>query len=161
MNGLYRGRPRRDSGLSLVELMVALGVIAVALFSLVAMILNTTRGKQAQRDQALAKQAATAKLEEMRAQTFNQIFARYNTTPADDPGGVGTSPGAFFTVDGLPFTWVHPTFGAQIRGRGTITFALDAVGTPLNPNLLDVTVTIDWTRVGGKSNYILRSLFSK
>jgi hypothetical protein len=39
-------------------------------------------------------------LEQMRGAEFRQVFARFNETNADDPGGV-VSPGAGFAVAGL------------------------------------------------------------
>jgi hypothetical protein len=52
------------------------------------------------RETAVASRGAQSIIEELKATTFAEIFARYNTTAADDPAG-GTSPGANFAVAGL------------------------------------------------------------
>jgi len=40
-------------------------------------------------------------MEGLQAEDLSQVFARYNSYPGDDPGGVGTAPGSGFAVKGL------------------------------------------------------------
>jgi type II secretory pathway pseudopilin PulG len=127
----------RMRGLTLLELMIALGVIAVSLIAILSMILSTSTLKDGMRDLSTAKEAAGAKLEEIKSQAFDAI-----------PGYVTAN--GLFGVPGLN----HPAFGSQ--GRGQIF--IDAS----NPNLYDITVTISWVRQGGQgSGYTLRTLYSR
>lgn len=142
MNGLYL-RPRRgESGLTLVELMIALAVIAIALFALISMITHTAIDKESQRELGVAKQAAASKLEEIKAESkssFTNVVVRY------------AAPNNLFTVDRLANSQFLPTK----KGRGTIVI-INA-----NPSLLDITVTIDWEGARGKNSYSIRSLFTQ
>ncbi|MBI2933405.1 MAG: hypothetical protein HYY16_17310 [Planctomycetes bacterium] len=97
MNNVRKAR----AGVTLFELMIALVVLVTALFGLLSAILAATSLQQSTREQTLAYNAARKKLEEMRNQTFAEVYARYNADPSDDPGGAGTGPGNTFTVDGL------------------------------------------------------------
>lgn len=54
------------------------------------------------RETALAVDAAQEMVELLEgSDDFSTIFARYNNDPNDDPGAVGSAPGAGFVVDGL------------------------------------------------------------
>jgi prepilin-type N-terminal cleavage/methylation domain-containing protein len=64
---------RSRRGLTLMELMVALGVVAVALFGAVSMILQTVRTKEYSRELDLAKHAAATKLEEIRVRPWTDV----------------------------------------------------------------------------------------
>ena len=139
-NPVLAGR-RFRRGFSLIEVMVALAVIAIALFSMLTMMLNTMNLKEVQRQRALAKQAALAKLEEIKAQDFDTINPQYGA------GGFMNT----FTVDGL-----LDSAQGDSQARGAI--AIDNT----NPDLLDLTVTITWEALGGQNlNYSTRSLYSR
>ncbi|HLF92658.1 MAG TPA: prepilin-type N-terminal cleavage/methylation domain-containing protein [Planctomycetota bacterium] len=129
-----RRRSLRRRGFTLLEVMIALSVIAVALFAALSMILQTASSKESMREQEIAKEAASAKIEEIKARTFAQIYSTYN--------------GAAFTVDGLN----APTG----TGRGLGAVAIDAT----NPNLYEITVTIRWKGTQGERSYLMRNLFS-
>ncbi len=126
-------------GVSLVELMIALAVIAIALLGIVGVFLNTLSVKEANREQQIAKTAATRRLEEIRtaAQTdFGTVATTYaNTT---------------FSISELS----NPAT-ADKRGLGTVL--IDSS----NSNLLDVRVLITWAGVRGDSRYEVRSLLTR
>ena len=145
MNRLYRAKKRGESGLSLIELMIALAVIGIALLAMLTMMLNSMNLKEVQRQRALAKQATVAKLEEIKAQDFDFINLQYG------PGG----PDNTFTVDGLLNPANQAIFG-DIQARGVI--AIDAT----NPDLLDLRVVVTWEGVGGHLlTYEGRSMYTE
>ncbi len=132
------GRGRR--GLSLVELMFALGIIAVALMGIMSMILTSSQNKERMRELMVAKEAAALKIEEIKSQQFAQITTLY------------ASPNNLFNVAGLSDP--SNTAGGQ-RGRGEIRILTT------NPNLLDITVAINWSGAAKNGSYSMRSLYSK
>jgi hypothetical protein len=103
------------------------------------MTLHTAQNKEAQREQTIAKQAGAQKLEEIRAQPFANIQTMY------------ASPNNLFPVPGLQ----NPGYLPTQQGRGTITIDNS------NPNLLDITVTIEWVSPRGTSRYVLKSLYTR
>jgi type II secretory pathway pseudopilin PulG len=105
-------RPSRRAGMTLMEIVIAMGVLAIALLGLVAGIMTAQRTNEASRELTIAMNAAREKEEEMRSRTFAEIYALYNSNPADDPGGPGTAPGSTFAVQGLV-----PVAGATACGQ--------------------------------------------
>lgn len=76
-------------------------VLTVAMAMFTSTMASTARQRMTKRESAIAAEAGRRMLEVMRAGIHAQTFARYNDTPDDDPGGVGTAPGKHFAVDGL------------------------------------------------------------
>ena len=126
---------QRQRGFTLLEVMIAMVVIAGALFAAISMIFHTSAAKETMREQEIAKEAASAKIEEIKAHAFDQIVSTYN--------------GASFTVAGLS----APT-GV---GKGLGSVAVDST----NANLYEVTVTIRWKGVQGTRSYLMRNLFTR
>jgi len=91
----------RSAGMTLVEVVIALTVVAVSASIFYRLVLATTDLRSLNRENAIAADAARVVLEDLRAEAFHELFALYNADPADDPGGNGTAPGATFLVDGL------------------------------------------------------------
>ncbi len=89
------------AGFSLVELMLAMAVIAVALASAVGTIAGTAKLSQVDEETLVASQGARAMMECLQAADLRDAFALYNEVEVDDPGGAGTAPGAHFAVSGL------------------------------------------------------------
>lgn len=131
---------RGQRGLSLVELMFALGIIAVALMGIMSMIITSATNKERMRELMVAKEAAALKIEEIKSQQFAQITTLYG------------SPNNLFNVTGLS----DPTNTAgSKRGRGEIRILTT------NPNLLDITVAINWSGAAKNGSYSMRSLYSR
>jgi hypothetical protein len=126
-----------------MELMVALGVVAVALFGAVSMILQTVRTKEYSRELDLAKHAAATKLEEIRVRPWTEV---------SNPSSSLYQP---FPVEGL----TPPRSNGGRHGLARIR-NLGPGGVPTNANLVDVEVTIEWIGVRGPSRYSMRSLYS-
>jgi hypothetical protein len=104
-------------------------VVVVVLTLAAGVLANTTvavsRLGPVARERALAMEAARNLVERMGGEDFDDLFARYNSDPADDPDGPGTAPGDTFDVtgltprvgdaDGLVGQVILPTVGAELR----------------------------------------------
>ncbi len=119
------------AGLTLTETMIAFVVLIVAVGTTMGVITSFTVMEQANRERALACHAARRTLEEMHARNFSDVFALYNETTADDPGG--TVPGPGFDVFGL-----DPQEGDADGRVGRVLFPTPA-GSPgvLQENIQD------------------------
>jgi len=85
-------------GFSLVEVAVTIAVLVVGAGMLAQTIVALGKVNDTNRETALAMQAVRNVLETLRSEPFEDVFALYNATPDDDPGGKGTAPGSQFTV---------------------------------------------------------------
>jgi type II secretory pathway pseudopilin PulG len=114
MIGKASSRAQREAGLSLVELMIALVVFAIAMIALFSLIVSSSQVQQETREKALAYNTARLKIEEMRNATFAEVFMRYNavndalpavTGQPVDAGNRGPTntrePGEWFPIEGL------------------------------------------------------------
>ncbi len=100
MNLSDRHTPRADrAGLTMLELMVTMVVLLFAVGGTLGSLSSFVVLGDSARETTVATQAAKDMLEQLRTETFGEVFARYNDSAADDPGGV--SPGADFAVLGL------------------------------------------------------------
>jgi prepilin-type N-terminal cleavage/methylation domain-containing protein len=99
-------RPRRrEAGFSLVELVIAMAVMAIALLALTVSITSASRVNDASRERAQAYELAKSKIEEIRnftyCSTFSNIYWWYACQSATVPGPGGTpltKAGAYSTV---------------------------------------------------------------
>lgn len=124
---------KNQKGVSLVELMIALAVIAIALLGIVGVILHTISLKEANREQQIAKTAATRQLETIKLAgktNYDTVALTYN--------------GSTFAVNDL-----------ANNGVGTVT--VDST----NPDLLELRILIQWTGVRGQTRYELRSMMTR
>ena len=93
--------PAPRAGFSIVEVMLVLTILTVGI-GMFASTLGSVMGLgPSLRESGRATEAARSLIEAMRSQPFEQVWALYNADPTDDPGGVGTAPGADFAVAGL------------------------------------------------------------
>lgn len=92
---------RGRSGFSLLELLIAVGVLLFGLLGFSQAVLRSAATNEAAREGALAAEAARELLETMQSEDFASLFSRYNGDPGDDPLGAGTAPGQDFAVAGL------------------------------------------------------------
>ena len=93
--------PNSQAGFTVVELLIAVTVMMIALMGVVATITSVGTLGAANEDSARAYQAARSMVETLQSESPEDVFARYNDDPADDPGGAGTAPGRHFAVPGL------------------------------------------------------------
>jgi hypothetical protein len=85
----------------MVELMIVLVVLTISMSMFSGTLIATARQGQIKAETAIASDALRAKVETMRGEAFEQLFARYDANPADDPGGAGSAPGKDFAITGL------------------------------------------------------------
>ena len=87
--------------MTLIEVLVAFGMLSLALLGFVKVIVFSTAATDAQHETTTAKEAARQAIETLRAESFSDVFALYNDDPEDDPGGTGTAPGSALDIEGL------------------------------------------------------------
>ncbi len=174
-----RGSGHSEPGFALVEILLVIWVLMVALGSLVAVVTSTQQLSRTNHESALAYAAAQRMAGELQTVAFAEIFARYNTDPDDDPGGLpGSAPGPNFNVRGLaPQTddadgFVgRIMFPEQATGIGSAVelredWVDDSLGMPRDLNgdgavdganhagdyiVLPVTLRIEWRGAGTSS----------
>jgi len=112
------------SGFSLLELLIAVGVLLFGLLGFSQAVLRSAATNEAAREGALAAEAAREVLERMQTEDFRTLFREYNDDPNDDPLGVGTGQGPNFAVLGL-----DPIVGDADGMAGHIEFPV-AAGLP-------------------------------
>lgn len=156
---------------TLVELLIAVTVLIVAMLGAVGTISTISSLGESNRESTVAYQAARAVMETLSSETFEELFARYNSDPADDPIFAGSGPGPNFAVDGLDAqagdadglpgrvllpesagallleTLVDSSFGMprDLDGSGGV----DAADHADDYILLPVRVRIEWTGKSG------------
>lgn len=126
MNGKRR---RAIQGLTLVEIIIAVAIFAVAGLGFMGMMMMSSRENVSTRQRIVALQGARAKVEEMLSVPFDEIFARYNADVVDDPADV-VSPGPNFAVDGL-----EPRAGDADGLAGQVVFPM--IGAALREDVDD------------------------
>ncbi len=129
-----RGLRRRRAGFTLIEIMIALAVLALAFLGLVASILYATRMNAVNRETTAAMRAAEQAVELIEGNTpFQDIFSRYNLDTTDNglygnPYAGGT-PGRFEIARG-PQGQAIIVFGAMAAGTQPLFETLTA-GQPV------------------------------
>ncbi len=172
---------RRRAGLSIIEVTLVMVVLTVAMGLFTSTVNSTSRQRAAKRQAVIASEGARRILEVMRSQNFQQIFALYNNSIVDDPGGPGTAPGPHFSVPGLTaqsgdadgfvgqvrFAWPGPAISEQavdetlgfprdISGNDTV----DAANHATDYILLPVEVRLQWGGPAGDRSLSVFTAFS-
>lgn len=170
------------AGLSLVEIVVAMSVLMIAAMGFVQSMGSSAKLSGSSRERGLAIEAARDKLEEIQDQVFQDVFRLYDANPDNDPGGVGTAPGASFVVeglsampddpDGLVGEVVFPTVGFELiedverqelgmprdlNGDDDID-GVDHSGDYL---ILPVIVRVEWRGFAGGERFQLRTILGE
>lgn len=147
----------------MLEVLVSMAVLTAGIAAFLRSTISSNRMNAATEQVALASLAASQMLQELESQAFEEVFARYNSSQADDPA-TGSSPGAEFAVDSLRSAdgssgvgrIVFPTDGAGglvehevLTGLGR-AFDLDQDGAidkdthSLDYKVLPVEITVTW-----------------
>ncbi len=180
----FRRRAGKRAGFLLIEGVVGLALLTLAFSVVLTVLVSYGRNVEANRDAARCQQAVRALLEEMQVVSISQVFATYNSDPADDPGGAGTAPGNLFQVAGLEAadgsTLVGAIdFPAVINGGGDLVLLEDIVdkgmSMPRDLNadgivdsldhsadyvLLPVRLRVAWVDSAGERSFVINHLLS-
>lgn len=89
------------SGMTLIEVTIAMGVLTVAVFLFTGVVASSSRIGSEKRQQSVAAHAARSALERLRGAPFASVWSSYNDSPSDDPAGPGSAAGPHFAVPGL------------------------------------------------------------
>jgi len=141
MQLLQRPRTTRD-GFSLVDVCVALAILAVALGTLVGTIFWSMRLDEASDETAIASQSLRGMLESFNAMSIGEVYASYNADPNDDP-----LPGHDYKADLVvddPLLVVGKKHGPVV----SIEFPADAEAQ-LAANKLPITMRLEWEGAAG------------
>jgi Tfp pilus assembly protein PilV len=158
------GPRRKDAGTSLLEVTVSMAIMAVSLMSLLSLVCFSVQNKENQREQEIARQSAAAVHESLKAQTAGSMPVVRSLhdylESAYGPARVQTIAGqsceiTTYSVPDLAWNkWTPSKGAASTLGCGTVTVDLS------NPQLLAVTVQIDWKSSGRNSRYSMRALYA-
>ena len=167
-------RNHGKTGVSLLELMVATALLAVALVSIISVLISAMRLDNQTNEMSIAKQAAEFKLEHMRG--YNGVNFPTMQTMVDLGGTTRhmasqpTSGNAAFLgfVENFQIQGLKPQTGDQDGMCGfclVSRFVEGSTLTRLDPtgadNLFRIHVRIDWvSNVGGNQSYELFGLIS-
>lgn len=127
-------RKNKQSGFSLIEVIFAVSVIAIAVIGILSVMVVSVKHQKAARETDLASNAAREQIERVRGTTFASIAPTFG--PPND----------HFTVVGLnmnPPDVLNPA-GAQ----GQITLNV------ITADLLEVVVVVDWPSEAGSQGRI-------
>jgi type II secretory pathway pseudopilin PulG len=167
------GKHGKRAGHTIIEVLVAFSFLIVGSFGFLSVIVSTSDASSMNHEVSLAKEAARVQIEELMDLDYKEVFARFNDSTADDPGGGVLSPGAHFDVtglnaragdlDGLAGEIIFPT--SQANPTQVREDAIDqALGCPMDLNgdqvidasdhagdllILPVVVRITWSGVSG------------
>jgi type II secretory pathway pseudopilin PulG len=178
---------RGSAGLTLLELVIAMAIIAFALFGLVSVIAFTTRSNLATKQRVLAMRAAERKIEQMSNSTFENIMILFNNTTqgfgVDGVEGLNFNPATGNANSQIVFVsfplsngggnnlneTITGTFLDNKNSAGTVT-NIDLDGDGLTNNaavavtaaqLIPVRVDVRWKGVMGNSELIYRYTFRR
>jgi hypothetical protein len=165
-------RPARaggQKGTTLLDLAIGIMLVVVTVGAVTSSLTAGHSMNRVNRERSKALGIAEGVLERLRSEDFEEIFARYNATTADDPVA-GASPGAGFAVEGLAPLENDPdglVGRIEFPGDGLVLredFVDRELGTPRDLNgdgaqdaldhagdylVLPVRVSAVWTGSGG------------
>jgi prepilin-type N-terminal cleavage/methylation domain-containing protein len=162
-------RRGKGAGFTLLELMIAIAVLAIAIGGISRSLAATSTLSRATEERGIAIDAALSVMESLRAETAGEVYVRYNEPTLDDPA-VGFSPGRFFAVpsltlrlgdaDGFAGEIIFPGDGAQLLENGDddelglprdldADGVVDALDHSLNYTILPVRIRVEWRGVRG------------
>jgi prepilin-type N-terminal cleavage/methylation domain-containing protein len=130
-----RARPHAESGMTIVEVMIAMAVIAVGALSALSTLTGSSALDDELKERAVAVRAAMSKMESIAAYDYNnQItnLVNYWTATAQQT----------FSVEGL---------AAPVAQNGTALPHGSIAFNTADPNRIRVTVTVSWTTRQGQT----------
>ncbi len=133
--------PRRERGLTLMELMLTLAIVSVGILGLTSMNFQSARAVQDAAEISLATNLASAALDEIQVNRYEDL----------DLGDIGT-------LAGQPaFPTYFDKYGRSLPNADDAYFTVSATVESESPTLgyKDVLVVVDWedSEVGGSSTF--------
>lgn len=161
---------RDEEGFSLLEMMIAAGVLLVAVMGLMSAYVTAMRLIGSTAEMTLASQAARKKVEEIQETAFNTIFATHNAAPDFAVNGLVAQEN---DLDGFVGKIVFPVDPAN-PGFLDESFLDLSLGMPRDLNgdndmvdqinagytLLPLTVRIEWLGVTGNHAFEIKTLLA-
>ena len=89
----------RRRGIGLIDCLVSIVVISLSSFGFLAASMASSRLETESRAVSVAVELTRDVLEELQATPLDEIVARFNADPSDDPDGAGTARGSAFILD--------------------------------------------------------------
>lgn len=176
---------RSRAGTGLLEPLVAVTLVLLAVLGFSQLMVGAVRTADQAEEATVAREAARAMLDQMRAAQFSTAFAEFNASAEDDPSGFETGFGSGFDVDGLvPVDGdadgmvgeiLFPTVdGAPQRLREDVKDAALAMPRDLNGDdvvddadhsgdyeILPVVIRVRWRGVAGDSVVEFHTILSE
>ncbi len=86
----------REAGFTTLEVSMAMGVMGIGALAAASLLVSSITLESGNRGNLAAVSSVRAVVETVETTPFEEIFARFNTDPSDDPLGAGTAEGAEF-----------------------------------------------------------------
>jgi type II secretory pathway pseudopilin PulG len=152
--------------MALLDVMIAATVLAVALTSMMTLIVSSVKLGRVNRENTLANEAARRQLEVLHSADFDTLFTAFTAAPDFAVRGLAPQPG---DPDGMAGQILFPSVGAALRedvndpglgmprdlnGDGVIDFANHAG----DYQVLPVRVRISWRGISGARSVDLTTL---
>jgi type II secretory pathway pseudopilin PulG len=160
---------RSESGISLVELMIAMTIIAIALFAILSMITQMMTMKEVAKENELAKEWVQKRIEEIKSQPIANLnntvclSGRTDTKGSASLGfprqstGLGSKYTAIYSTVNYALPFDEPCPPLELAAA-TGTVVIDYT----NANLYEILASITWKARNGKTGvYTMRNLYSK
>ncbi len=139
------------AGFSLVDVCVAIAILAIALGTLVGTVFWAMRLEEANEEAAAASQSVRTMLEGMNAMPIEEVYAAYNADPADNPDA-GRDYFADLQVDD-PVLIV----GKKSAPDLAVIFP-DDVADRLAENSLPITLRLEWEGAAGQRSVVVSTV---
>jgi len=174
------GNRGSETGISLLEVLIAGAFLALAACGMAAVLTGSMSMNAVNRESAQARTAAQRMLEELQNTPTGDIFATFNSNPADDPLGPSTAPGNLFEINMRPAAvQVSNMTGRVVFPERPVTGELredtvdPALGMPRDLNgdgtidsedhgkdylLLPIRIQIEWRGLTGDRSYELHTV---
>lgn len=131
-------RQRKDAGFTLLEVTAAMALLGVSALGALSVTVSSMTLEATNRDSAVALAATQQVVEQMQSVPFDEIFARFNANPADDPDGNGTALGADFSLTTWEDAERKQVAPMKIQSMEQMTSPIEiTVEFPMNGNQLD------------------------
>ena len=167
----------------MIEVLLAATLVVVGVLAFTRSIVASIETTSTTSEAARANEAARQMLETLRGTDFDDVFALFNATGADDPGGADSAPGAAFAVaglaplandaDGLPGEIVFPAGATASELREDVDDlrlgmprdlngdgAVDANDHAADYELLPVLVRVEWRGANGPGRVELKTILA-